>query len=428
MIHRVKVTGYKSLENVEICLQPLSVLFGPNAAGKSNFLDSLQLLSRLVTARTLREAFEPPYRGKPLESFTFGDRGIESLLEQDSARFSLEVDVKISDAAVRRTERQIAEMKGSITNGRSGRDVISHRHLRYKISVEIRPRSGMLQVIDESLQALSKNWEPLSRRPFFERNGEKISLRMEGQAHPTYFDVGLDHSIVSKPHYPPHFPHVTAFRRELEGWQFFYFEPRQLMRAANGVKEVRHIGLMGEELAAFLNTLKVANARQFRALERAIHSIIPSITGIQTEVNKFGEVELSLVEGGRAIPARVLSEGTLRVLGLLSLSGANETPSVIGFEEPENGIHPRRIQDIAELLSNRTVFGDTQVIVTTHSAVLPDMIDPSSLFVCRREDGQTKINPFSDWGPLWKKSSVEDALQESPLRVSERMMRGDFET
>ena len=79
MLKRVKIQGYKSLADVEVHLQPLTVLFGPNASGKSNFLDALQLLSRIATERTLNNAFLPPYRGTPLESFTFGSNGIQEL-------------------------------------------------------------------------------------------------------------------------------------------------------------------------------------------------------------------------------------------------------------------------------------------------------------------------------------------------------------
>ena len=75
MLKRIRIRGYKSLEDVEVRLSQLVVLFGPNAAGKSNLLDALQLLSKLGTSRTLKEAFEPPYRGKPLESFTIGKKG-----------------------------------------------------------------------------------------------------------------------------------------------------------------------------------------------------------------------------------------------------------------------------------------------------------------------------------------------------------------
>ena len=54
---------------------------------------------------------------------------------------------------------------------------------------------------------------------------------------------------------------------------FFYFEPRERMRAANPVKDVRHIGLMGEELASFLNTLKSLAPNQFEAVEKALHAL-----------------------------------------------------------------------------------------------------------------------------------------------------------
>ena len=84
MLKRVVIQGYKSLVDLDLTLQPLTVLFGPNAAGKSNFLDAMQLLSRMAFSRTLKEAFEPPYRGKPLESFTLGPEGLPELLRHTS--------------------------------------------------------------------------------------------------------------------------------------------------------------------------------------------------------------------------------------------------------------------------------------------------------------------------------------------------------
>ena len=63
MLKRVKIQGYKSLLDVEVNLQPLSVLFGPNATGKSNFLDALQLLSRIATTARLKDAFAPLTEG-----------------------------------------------------------------------------------------------------------------------------------------------------------------------------------------------------------------------------------------------------------------------------------------------------------------------------------------------------------------------------
>jgi predicted ATPase len=435
MLTRIHIQGYKSLKNVEVRLSELSVLFGPNAAGKSNFLDCLQLLSKLAASRTIKEAFEPPYRGKPLESFTFGEGGIEGALAKERLSFSIEADVRLSDVVVDAVNRQIKEMRRSGAQGseESGEtkaaSAVRERNLRYRIEVEMLPKSGILRVADEYLAALNSQGEPTGKRkPFLSREGDRLHLRLEGQAHPSYYERYLDHSILSLPHYPPHYPHLVAMRKELENWLFFYFEPRERMRASNPVKEVRHIGLMGEELAAFLNTLKALDERQFRAVEKALHTIMPNVQGIGVEVTKLGEVELTLKENGIPVPARILSEGTLRILGLLSLAGAKEQPSLVGFEEPENGIHPRRIQLIAELLRTRASSGETQYIVTTHSPLLPDLVPDESLFVCKRVEGETRIEPFSSWGTLAKRADVERALmKEEDLAVSERMLRGDFD-
>ena len=435
MLKRIHIRGYKSLEDVEVRLSQLVVLFGPNASGKSNLLDALQLLSKLGTSRTLKEAFDPPYRGKPLESFTIGPNGIKGLLDQERLWFSIEADLNLSDAVVEAVNRQIREMRRPLGDAGSKEKGelparVRERDLRYRIEVEMLPRSGLLRVTDEYLAALNSRGQPTGRRkPFLERQGERIHLRHEGQAHPTYYDRYLDHSILSMPHYPPHYPHLAAAQRELQSWQFFYFEPRERMRAANPVKEVRHIGLMGEELAAFLNTMKATDDRQFRGIEKALHALMPNIDGIEVEVSGLGEVELRLKEGGVAIPARVLSEGTLRMLGLLALSGVGEGPALVGFEEPENGVHPRRIQLIAALLKTQQTLRRTQYIVTTHSPVLPDLLEDSSLFVMNRIERKTRIEPFSTWGPLRRGRDIEQALsdRQETLSISDRILRGDFD-
>jgi predicted ATPase len=434
MIRRVKIKDYKSLRDVDVTLKPLSLLFGPNAAGKSNFIDALQLLSRIVASRSLKEAFEPPYRGKPMESFSFGSGGLEGLMNKESVSFTLEVDVDLSQTVIDAVNKEILDTKrrqtpdGNGVESRKPPSFIHHNQLRYRIEVGISPKTGVLHVADEYLVALGKDGEPTSKpSPFLQLLKGHIHLRMEGQAHPTYFEQYLDHAVVSRPHYAPHHPHLTALKRELQSWFFYYFEPRERMRAPTSVKEVRHVGLMGEELAAFLYTLRNLDRRQFDAVERAVHSLIPSISGIRTEVNKVGEVELSLMEGEVAMPARVVSEGTLRLLGLLSLSGAKDRPSVIGFEEPENGVHPRRIREIAKILSNRAESG-TQLIVTTHSPILPDELPAEDLFVCQKIDGATTIEPFQAWGPVFKGATIAEALEDAngPMKVAQRMLRGDF--
>ena len=439
MLKRIKIQGYKSLVDLELNLKPLSVLVGPNASGKSNFLDALQLLSRMTTCHTLEEAFGPPYRGHPLESFTFGDEGIKSLLEKESVSFSIEMDVQLSTAVIESVNQRIQEIREtairdtqSIDKSVSARlPPVREKYLRYRIEIEMFPKQGILRVADEYLAAISDEGQlKQNRKPFLERMGNRLHLRMEGQAHPLYYERYLDYSILSRSHYPPHYPHLTAMQQELANWLTFYLEPREQMRLPNPVKAVHDIGSMGEDLAAFLNTLHALNKRQFEFVEKSLRTMIPSITGIDVSVNELGEVELDLREGEKRISARLLSEGTLRILGLLALVGAEKPPALIGFEEPENGIHPRRIRRIAQFLETRMLLGDIQFIVTTHSSLLPDLIPPESLYVCRKVNGNTEIEPFRMMhvGPLWKKSDIEVALDDADaLSPSERILRGDFD-
>lgn len=428
MLRRIRIRNYKSLQDVEVHLQPLTVLFGSNAAGKSNFLDALQLLSRLATSRNLNEAFNPPYRGTPLESFAFGTDGIEGLLKRETVSFSFEADVELSSSVVTSAEKQIREMRLSTIKEDEKEILVREKYLRYGIEIEISPRSGLLRVADEYLIALNSKGGPSRRHgPFLDRVEDRILIHPDGRnGYPAYIERYLDHSLLSRPVYAPHYPHLVAMRQELASWYFFYFEPRERMRLPNPVKEVRHIGLMGEELAAFLNTLKVLEPQQFKAVERALHTVIPSINGIEVGVNHIGQVELNLREGATAIPASLVSEGTLRLLGLLALGGVKEPASLIGFEEPENGIHPRRIQLIAEYLKSSTQGGQSQIVVTTHSPLLPDLMPEQSLYACRKVDGKTQIGPFRS-GPLFKQGDAQDTLDAESTPMSVRIVRGDFD-
>ena len=436
MLKRIKIQGYKSLVDLEVNFEHLAVLVGPNASGKSNFLDALHLLSRVATSRTLKEAFDPPYRGHALESFTFGKEGIKSLLEEETVSLSIEVDVRLSSKIIESVNRQIQETRRTPLDGdesvsKRSPPTVRSENLRYRIEIEMLPKLGILRVADEYLAALNTKGElSQKRKPFLEQIDNQLHLRMEGQAHPLYYERYLDYSILSRSHYPPHYPHLTAMQQELANWLTFYLEPREQMRLPNLVKAVHNIGPMGEDLAAFLNTLQARNKRQFESVEKSLHAMIPSITGIDVNVNELGEVELDLREGEKRISARVLSEGTLRILGILALVGAEVPPTLIGFEEPENGIHPHRIRRIAQFLETRMILEDIQFIVTTHSSLLPDLVPPESLYVCRKVNGNTEIEPFTmmHLGPLWKKIDIGDVLEEeSALSPSERILRGDFD-
>ncbi len=453
MLKRVRVRRYKSLTDVEVHLRPLSVLFGPNAAGKSNFLDALQLLSGVVTRKTLLAAFDPPYRGQPLESFAFAAGGVEELLTLDTATFEIEVDFELSDRTVDAVNRRIQHLRQPPastepeTETKPGDDVspspspgrpptadVRERYLRYRIEVEIMPkRGGLLRVKDEYLAALTKEGELTARRSaFIEAKGNHLVLRMEGQGHPFHYERHLDHSLLSLPMYAPHYPHVVAAQQELASWLFFYFEPRERMRLPTPIKEVRQIGAMGEELAAYLNTLRVDDEAQFDAIKRALRELIPSITDLDLRTTSRGEVELRIIENGVAFSTRVVSEGTLRILGLLALAAARDAVPVVGFEEPENGIQPSRVSLIATLLKTITRSYGRQLIVTTHSPDLIDCVDPSSLFMFRKRHGTTTVTAVEGmavfarhFGRVGLDDSEAADADLGSMTIGEQLLRGD---
>jgi len=175
MLKRIKIQGYKSLVDLEVNLKPLSVLVGPNASGKSNFLDALQLLSRIATCQTLEDVFESPYRGYPLESFTFGEEGIKSLMEKESVSFSIEVDVQLSTTVIEGINQRIQQIRETTAKNTQSVDkpvsdrrvLVREKDLRYRIEVEMLPGFGILRVADEYIAALTDEEQPKqNRKPF----------------------------------------------------------------------------------------------------------------------------------------------------------------------------------------------------------------------------------------------------------------------
>jgi predicted ATPase len=424
MLKRVKIQGYKSLEDVEVQLQPLSVFFGSNASGKSNFLDALQLLSRITTSNHLNDAFRPPYRGTPLESFTFGANGIKGLLAKERVSFTFEADIEVSQRAVDAVRKRMA-------TDRTFRDALEdiknlHQTMwRYRIIIEVQPKSGIVRLVDESLHELNLEGELATRRIWMGR--DRLDLQWEGGG--IHYDSKMATSMFLMPYsipssaLKPYWPLLTI-HQELSNWFIYYPEPRDRMRIHSPVREVRLIGLRGEEIDAFFNTLRNLDEPQFKAVEKALHVIVPSFTGIDVGVNALGEVELSLMQGQTPISVSALSEGTLRILGLLALASMKEPPYLIGIEEPETGIHPHRLSLIALLLQTRA-SDDTQVIATTHSPVLVDLIHKECLYAFRKANGKTAMDSLSHVEEQRHKRSGRSDLEGT--HTSKRILRGDFD-
>ncbi len=414
MIKRIKINGYKSFRDFSLELRPLTVILGPNAGGKSNFLDVIYFLSRAVSQNNLKSAFEG-HRGFPLESFYYGEEGYEGLLKKSSVQFSLEVDVELSDRVIGQVEEIVKAKRGG--NGSADpKKTITQRFLRYQLTIEALPKTGYMRINNERLCAIKPNGEEKRRNAFLEREGNRIHLRMEGQGHPLFHEIGLDHTIVSTALYEPHYPHVTAFRMDASHWQTYYLEPRALMREDVPLADVESIGSRGENLAAFLNTLKYKYPKDYESLTLTLRTILPRQATIEIEHLKEGRVGLRLSESGSSFSARLISEGTLRLIGLLAGIHPRNPATVIAFEEPENGVHPVRLKIISDLLKNSARGYDKQIIVTTHSPILPEYFDEKDIFVCANEEKQTTIKPLLSMGPLYRRGEINRALEDKIVR------------
>ncbi len=142
-------------------------------------------------------------------------------------------------------------------------------------------------------------------------------------------------------------------------------------------------------------------------------------TSIELEHLKEGRVGLYLSENGLRFSARLISEGTLRLIGFLCAIHPRNPTTMVAFEEPENGVHPIRLKIISEILKNAVEVCERQIIVTTHSPILPEYFENENLFICEKEAHQTMIKPFASLGPLFRKRDIERALED-------RILRGDF--
>lgn len=391
MLEQLSIAGFKSLADVKINLPRLAVLFGPNAAGKSNLLDAVQALSRIGTLRTLADALAEPIRGHPIETFSFPAGGLQELLGQDRASFKLEANLTVE----------------------------KDRYL-YRIEVAIEPGSGRLSVADEYLALLGSKGEPRGR-PSIERVDGHLHIRRKSKpAHPRQEPLGLNHSILSDPRLGgQEYRALDRVRQELSSWRTYYLDPRVAMRAAQPPMDVQDIGVLGGTIAPFLYRLRAERPKDFQAILRTLRSIVPSVEDLTVDLDKRrGTLDILVRQGGTDYSSRIASEGTLRVLALCAIAVNPWGGRLIAFEEPENGVHPRRIELIARLLLSLALEQNRQVVVTSHSPLFCNAVlaaarsQPAEigLFHVRRQGAATVLKPFSISGPLFQDQEIAAAL------------------
>lgn len=394
MLERLTVKGFKSLVDVTAGLPRLAVFFGPNDAGKSNLLDAIQTLSRMSVAPTLPDVLGGPFpiRGRAFESFSFGEGGLPALLRQPSAHFTLEADISVGDELY-----------------------------RYRIQPSMSFNSGELIVKDEYLARLRPSGSVIGK-PVIELTEGRFSIRREDRGRPREESPNRNRSILSDRSLSGNgYSRLDKIRDEFLAWTTYCFEPRHLMRQDESPMDVDDIGIHGERLVAFLYRLQATKPKRFEDLVRTLRTIAPSVEALEVALDeRRGILDLMVRQEGVLCSGRTLSEGTLRLLALCAAAANPWRGSLLALEEPENGVHPRRLDLIARLLVSLSEQG-RQVIVTSHSPLFVDAVlsiqrqesvEGIGLFKVRSSKGRTHVEPF-DVTPILSDAEIAGALTPS---------------
>jgi predicted ATPase len=373
-----------SPENGPLELKNLNVLIGPNGSGKSNLLEAIHLLRS--TPDDLRPVLS---RGGGVKEWIWKGQ-----------------------------PDQAASIVAIVKNP-AGTHPIGH-------TLAFRAENQTFQVDDESI-ALGRNEKDDGQAHFlYEFNAGRafiIAAEREGSArrtvvlNPDRFNQSL--SILAQRSDPENYPEISNLRdryrriRLYREWSFgrksIFREPQKAdLRTDRLEEDFSNLGL-------FLNKLR-RNPNAKEAILSHLRDLYEGLTDFDVSV-EGGTVQVFFTEGHFSIPAPRLSDGSLRYLCLLAILCDPDPPPLICIEEPELGLHPDLLPDLADLLVEASTR--CQLIVTTHSDTIVDALTEhaDSVVICEKHDGKStmrRLNPedLAPWlekyrlGQLWARGGL----------------------
>lgn len=417
MLTRLEVKGFKNLREVAVDFGPFTCIAGPNAVGKSNVFDAIQFLAELAD--------------KPLMEAAESVRGTRSERAADPRDLFWELgppeDRTIAFAAEMIVERDIEDDFGQ-------RAEATTTFLRYELEIGYEPplgleRVGRLVLKREALEHITQSSAPQHVR--FPHAAGKfrrkiVTGRRSGVAYISTSDSGDEPvitvhqdggsrgqprrasatraaSTVVRTTSIMDDPTILAARREMQSWRRLSLEPSAL-RTEDRYTDRRVMTSDGRHLAATLYRIAAQAESEGAAADDVYARIagrLGQLTGVDVdsvEVDADDTRELLTLRlrerGGKQIPARSLSEGTLRFLALCVMHEDASFGGVICMEEPENGIHPANVAAMVRLVQDLAVDPDhepgpdnplRQVIVNTHSQAIVRLVGEDDLLLASTE-------------------------------------------
>lgn len=389
-LHSIRLKNLLSYgkEGSSLDLEPLNVLIGPNASGKSNLVEALSLLAALP-----RDLFGPIRDGGGIDNWIWKGTGgpfrseLETVLEIPEGRVPLRYQLAFTSEGVRA------------------------RILEESLYTAEKPSSLIYNNVDDFAAANTRI--------------DKKAGRKTSKSAPVYelypVKVSSDQSVFSQLKGVDVYPELTEVGELFGNIRFFRqwtlgrlalprFPQKADLPGDFLLEDASNLGLV-------LNDIQ-HRASTSRLLIEKLQAFYESIEAVTTKV-QGGTIQVFLHEKdlNAPIPATRISDGTIRYLCILAILLHPEPPPLICLEEPELGLHPDIIPTVAELLIDASQR--TQLIVTTHSEMLVSALSgvPESVVVCERDDRGTSLRrlepeKLTEWleryrlGDLWAKGEI----------------------
>lgn len=149
----------------------------------------------------------------------------------------------------------------------------------------------------------------------------------------------------------------------------------------------------GSNLAAYFDYLLRKDRRRFDDVSQVLRRYVQGLEDITIDTPSPDTRSITVsIDKGFMLPGERLSTGVRMLMFFVALAYHASPPKLVLIEEPENGVHPRRLKEILSLLRSMTrgEFGGhrVQVILSTHSPYLLDHVHlpEDQILVFRRDD------------------------------------------
>jgi predicted ATPase len=368
------------------------VLVGPNASGKTTFLDVIGFLGKLVT-EGLEAAIEE--RTPTFEHLLWNGKGdsfeiaVEaSIPEQrreqlphdnyDLIRYELKIGLDPESSEI-----SILHEKAFLKEAAVGFE--SSQRLLFPVGEDPpetilaeRSPKGARQVLSKTL-GKNDNFYPETRKT--KQKGWVPSFKL-GPKKCTLANLPADES---------QFP-VTTWLKELlsEGVQIFVLNS-QTIRQSSRPGQPPRFRPDGSNLPWVIERLRSRDSQRYDQWISHLRTALPDLQAVETvedPATKHRWLQLCYGEGLR-VPSWMASDGTLRMLALTLPAYLSDFSGVYLIEEPENGIHPLAMETVYQSLSS--VY-DAQILMATHSPVILSISEPDRVLCFQKtHQGATDI-------------------------------------